>query len=109
MTQSNPQYTAVIQQISTRLQALCDAIDEGDTQRILTAQKELTVSVEAMWSRVENGPMPGRDKAIFHLLAGAAIKELPHAIQDPTNYPRMQRELRLLKRSLELWTGEGKN
>ena len=36
MTQSNPQYTAVIQQIGARLQALCDAINEGDTQRILT-------------------------------------------------------------------------
>src|SRR5262245_23634691 len=104
MTQSNPQYTAVIQQISTHLQALCNAIDEGDTQRILTAQKELTAATEAVWSHVQNDPIPGRDKAIFHLLASAAIKELPREIQDPANYPRMQRELRLLKRSLELWT-----
>jgi hypothetical protein len=104
MTQSNPQYTAVIQQIGARLQALCDAINEGDTQRILIVQKELTAATEAVWSDVQNDPIPGRDKAIFHLLASAAIKDLPREIQDPANYPRMQRELRLLKRSLELWT-----
>ena len=104
MTQSNPQYTAVIQQISTHMQALCDAIDEGDTQRILTAQKELTAAAEAIWSHIEHDSLPGRDKALARLLAEGALKELPSAIQDPANYPRIQRELRLLKRSLELWT-----
>lgn len=104
MTELNPTYTAALQQISTCLQALCDTIDSGDTHRILTAQKELTTAAEAIWSHIENDPIPNRDKALARLLAGAALKDLPKEIQDPANYPRIQRELRLLKRSLELWT-----
>ena len=104
MTELNPIYTAALQQVSTRLQALCDAIDSGDTQRILTAQKELTATAEVIWSHVQNDPISGREKAIARLLADAALKELPQEIQDPANYPRIQRESRLLKRSLELWT-----
>lgn len=104
MTELNPKYATALQQVSTRLQALCDAIDSGDTQRILTAQKELTATTEAIWSHIENDSLPGRDKALARLLADAALKELPDAIQDPANYPRIQRESRLLKRSLELWT-----
>ncbi|MCL4299129.1 MAG: hypothetical protein KJ077_25560 [Anaerolineae bacterium] len=103
MTELNPTYTAAIQQISTHLQALCNAIDSDNTQRILTAQKELTTTTEAIWSHIENGPIPSRDKALARLLADAALKELPKEIQNPANYPRIQRELRLLKRSLELW------
>lgn len=103
MTQLPPQYAAALQPVSTRLQALCDAIDSGDTQRILTTQKELTTAAEAIWSHIENDSLPGRDKALARLLAGGALKELPQEIQDPANYPRMQRELRLLKRTLELW------
>lgn len=103
MTELNPIYTAALQQVSTRLQALCDAIDSGDAQRILTTQKELTATAEAIWSHIENDPIPGREKALARLLADAALKELPREIQDPANYPRIQRELRLLKRSLDLW------
>lgn len=104
MTELNPQYAAALQQVSTCLQALCDTIDSGDTQRILTTQKELTATAEAIWSLIENDPIPNRDKALARLLAGAALKDLPQEIQNPANYPRIQRELRLLKRSLELWT-----
>lgn len=104
MTELNPQYTAALQQLITRLQALCDAIDSGDAQCILTAQKKLTATAEAIWSHLENEPIPSRDKALARLLAGGALEDLPKEIQDPTNYPRLQRELRLLKRSLELWT-----
>jgi hypothetical protein len=104
MTELNPKYAAALQQVSAYLQALCDTIDSGDTQRILTTQKELTATAEAIWSHIENDPIPNRDKALARLLAGAALKDLPQEIQNPANYPRIQRELRLLKRSLELWT-----
>lgn len=104
MTELNPQYTAALQHLSTRLQALSNAIDSGDAQRILTTQKELTAAAEAIWSHIENDSLSGWDKALARLLAEGALKELPGDIQDPANYPRMQRELRLLKRSLELWT-----
>jgi hypothetical protein len=97
MTQLTPQYAAALQPVSTRLQALCDAIDSGDTQRILAAQKELTATTEAIWSHIENDSLPGRDKALARLLAEGALKELPGAIQDPANYPRIQRELRQLR------------
>lgn len=59
MTQLTLQYTAALQQVSTHLQALGDAIDSGDTQRILTAQKELTATTEAIWSHIENDSLPG--------------------------------------------------
>ncbi len=42
------------------------------------------------------------DKAVLRLLSEAAIKDLPQKIQDPANYPKIKRELHLLKNSLAL-------
>lgn len=102
MPAMTPERADAIQQIVTHSEELYAAIDSGDTQRILSAQKNLTAAAEAIWERIENSDMSGHDKAITRLLAGAAIKELPVTIQDPNNYSRIQRELRLMKSSLSL-------
>jgi hypothetical protein len=39
-----------------------------------------------------------KDKAIVRLLAGAAIKELPVAAQNPANYPRIMQLPRQIAR-----------
>jgi hypothetical protein len=78
------------------------AIEGGDREQILTAQKALSAAVEALWERIDHSELTPKDKAVARLLAGAAVKDLPEKIQDPVNYPQILHELRLLKNSLVL-------
>jgi len=103
MPNLNSEQAAALQQIITLVQALDETLECGDSQQILKTQQTLTANVEALWTRLDHDTsISGHDKAIARLLAGAAIKELPVAILDPANYPKLQRELRVLKSSLVL-------
>jgi hypothetical protein len=94
---------ALVGQVTALVQALDEALERRDSQQILTAQQELTAVAEMVWPRLDQDVgLSGREKAIVRLLTGVAIKELPVAIQDPANYPKIQRDLRVLKSSLVL-------
>lgn len=103
MPNFDPELTAAVQQVTALIQVLDEALERRDSQQILNTQQNLTAVAEMIWTRVDHDAIVSRrDKAIARLLADAAIKELPVAIQDPANYPRIQRELRVLKSSLAL-------
>ncbi len=103
MPNFDSEQAALVQQVTALVQALDEALERRDSQQILNAQQNLTAVAEMIWTRVDHDAnVSGREKAIVRLLAGAAIKELPMAIQDPANYPKIQRDLRVLKSSLVL-------
>ena len=103
MEETNPDHTFVIQQVIALTQVLSEALDSQNPERILTAQQNLTAAAESIWAQLDSTTdISGQDKAIVRLLAGAAVKDLPQMIQDPANYARIKRELRLLKSSLAL-------
>lgn len=103
MTEITPEETAAIQNIVGLAHALYEAIDSQSTQQILNAQHNLSAAAERIWARVADGEnVSNQDKAVVRLLVEGAIKELPQKIQDPANYPQIQRDLRLLKSSLVL-------
>jgi hypothetical protein len=103
MSNIDPEQAAAIQQVTALAQVLYEALERQDSQQILSAQQNLTAVIEMIWTRVnQDAGVSGRDKAILRLLAGGAIKELPVAIQDPANYPKIQHDLRMLKSSLVL-------
>jgi hypothetical protein len=103
MPNFDSEQAALVQQVTALVQALDEALERRDARQILNAQQELTAVAEMVWTRLDqDAGVSGRDKAIVRLLAGAAIKELPVAIQDPANYPKIQRDLRVLKSSLVL-------
>ncbi len=102
MPNLDPEQAVLVEQITTLAQQLNRALEGGDRQQILSAQQNLTAVAETIWARLDQADLSGREKAIVRLLTGAALKELPVAIQDPANYPKIQRDLRLLKSSLAL-------
>ena len=103
MEEENSERAFVIQQASALTLALYDALESQDAERIRDAQQNLTAAAEFIWAQLNSATnIPNQDKAIARLLAGGAIQELPHLIQDPANYPKIKRELRLLKSSITL-------
>jgi hypothetical protein len=99
----DPEQATAIHQVTALAQVLYEALERQDARQILSAQQNLTAVVETIWPRInQDAGISSRDKAMLRLLAGAAIKELPVAIQDPANYPKIQRDLRVLKSSLVL-------
>ncbi|HPH96899.1 MAG TPA: hypothetical protein PKW33_12525 [Anaerolineaceae bacterium] len=102
MTKISPEMAAKVDQISALAHVLYVSIENGDSNQIHSAQQQLTSAAEEILTGLENLPLSGQDKAVVHLLAGAAVKELPVSIQDPANYPRILHEIRLLKNSLIL-------
>jgi hypothetical protein len=103
MSNIDPEQAAAVHQVTALAQVLYEALELQDPQQILSAQQNLTAVAEMFWTRVnQDASVSGRDKAILRLLAGGAIKELPVAIQDPANYPKIQHDLRVLKSSLVL-------
>ena len=103
MPNFDPELTAAVRQVTALVQVLDEALERRDSQQILSAQQELTAVGEMVWNRLDqDAGVSSREKAIVRLLAGAAIKELPVAIQDPANYSKIQRDLRVLKSSLVL-------
>ncbi len=103
MPNFDPELAAAVQQVTALVRALDEALERRDSQQILNAQQNLTVVAEMVWTRLDqDASISSREKAIVRLLAGAAIQELPVAIQDPANYPKIQRDLRVLKSSLVL-------
>ena len=103
MPNFDPELTAAVQQVTALVQALDEALERRDSRQILNTQQNLTAVVEMVWTRLDqDAGLSGREKAVVRLLAGAAIEELPVAVQDPANYPKIQRELRILKSSLVL-------
>ena len=103
MPNIDPELAATVQQVTALVQLLDEALERRDSQQILNAQQNLTAIGEMMWTRLDqDAGLSGREKAIVRLLAGAAIHELPIAIQDPANHPKIQRDLRVLKSSLVL-------
>ncbi len=103
MPNFDPELAAAVQQVTALVQVLDEALERRDSQQILNTQQNLTAVADMIWTWLDHDAIVSRrDKAIVRLLADAAIKELPVAIQDPANYPRIQRELRVLKSSLVL-------
>lgn len=103
MTENNFERVQAVQQITALAQALYDALESQNSEQILAAQQNLSAAAQTLWASVENrADIPLREKGILRLLAGDAILELPEKIQDPANYARIQRDLRLLKSSLVL-------
>jgi len=100
---NNLERAAAVQQISVLAQALYDALESQNSEQILAAQQNLSTAAEALWANVKSRTdITPREKGVLRLLAGDAIKELPEKIKDPANYPKIQRDLRLLKSSLVL-------
>ncbi len=103
MTEIRSKHAAVIQQLTALAQNLYDALENQNTDQILSAQQNLTSAIETLWPMVESDEtVTSRERAFLRLLAGAAIKELPDRIKDPANYPKIKQDLRLLKTSAEL-------
>ncbi len=92
-----------LQQIADLAHALADALQHGDRQQILAAQRALTDEARYDWEIVQQRTdFTPKDKAVARLLADMALKELPDLIQDPVNYPTILSRLRLLKSSMAL-------
>ncbi len=103
MSTIDPERAAAMQQVTALTQVLYEALERQDSRQILMAQQNLTIAAEMIWAHVEHDAnISGREKALVRMLAGAAIKELPVTIQNPANYPKIQRDLRVLKSSLVL-------
>ncbi len=103
MPNFDPEQAALVQQVTALVQALDVALERRDSQQILNTQQDLTAVAEMIWVRLDQYVgVSGREKAIVRLLTGVAIEELPVAIQDLANYPKIQRDLRVLKSSLVL-------
>jgi hypothetical protein len=103
MTDVKPERDAAVQQIITLAQNLYGALESHDCQQIIIAQQNLSAVAELVLVQMEREAIiSGRYKAIVRLLATAAIKGLPLKIQDPSNFPQIKRDLRLLKSSLVL-------
>ncbi len=103
MSSLEPERAAVVQQVTALAQVLYEALERQDAAQIQSAQQNMTAVAELIWAHVDqDAGIAGRDKAMVRLLADAAIKDLPMAIQSPANYPKIQRDLRMLRSSLML-------
>ncbi len=103
MTNATPEQTAAIQGLTALAEALYKALDNGNRQQILAAQQNLSAAAELVWSRAQGDTTISRQsKAVLRVLAGAALEDLPAEIQDPAHYPKIKKQLRLLKSSLVL-------
>ncbi len=104
MSKMTPEQAEVIAGITGLAQELYATLDGGQSrEQILSAQQDLTAAAELVWARAEgDASISSQDRAIVRLLTGAALKELPEMIQDPANYDRIKKQLRLLKSSLVL-------
>ncbi len=92
----------VVDRLSELASALDQAISTGDRRQIQVAQQALTEMVNAVWQQLDQESSPNRDKALGRLIALSVDSELPMALQDPANYPRIQHTLRLFRNSLAL-------
>ncbi len=79
---------------------LCNAIESGDREKVLAAQKIFTETIATLWNTLEESEINRKIKSVLRLVAGWAIRELPEQILDPVNDEKIKRELKLFQRSL---------
>jgi hypothetical protein len=93
-------------QLGNLIGNLLNTLESGDTARIRESQQALSSTIITFWSAVEenaSGIEPG-NKAISRLVAGWAAHELPWQVHDPANYAEIKRQLKILQRSLILFS-----
>jgi hypothetical protein len=81
---------------------LYNSLESGDREKALAAQKTFTETIAALWNALEESEVDRKIKSVLRLVAGWAIHELPQQILDPLNDEKIERELKLLQRSLIL-------
>src|SRR5512138_103541 len=79
---------------------LCNAMETGDREKVLAAQKIFTETIATLWSTLEESEINRKIKSVLRLVAGWAIHELPGQILDPVNDEKIKRELKLFQKSL---------
>ncbi len=79
---------------------LLNALESGDQTKTLVAQQEFTNTLATLWNAAEVIAIDPKLKAVSRLIVRWAMDELPKQIQDPSNSSEIERQLKLLKRSL---------
>ena len=87
-------------QLSVLAKNLLDALESSDQVQILATQELFTGTVAILWKMAEEIDIDPKAKALFRLVAGWAINELPKQINDPANNLDIKRQLNLFQRSL---------
>ena len=93
-----------IDEVKTQLDILTNnlliALESGDRSKVFVAQNALTDIISSLWTMTDEVDVNRRTKAILRLVAGWAINELPHQIEDTANDEKIRKELKLFQRSL---------
>jgi hypothetical protein len=82
---------------------LLNVLESGDQAKALAAQEAFTGAITLLWNMAEEINIDPKTKAIFRLVAGWAMNELPKLIHDPANNAEIKRQLKLFQRSLTMF------
>ena len=83
---------------------LIAALESGDREKILSAQKPFTDSISVFWNVLDQSDIAPKHKSVPRLVAGWAMNELPQKIQDPANDAEIKNQLSVFRKSLAIFT-----
>ena len=83
---------------------LLDVLEDDDREKALTAQQAFTAAIAALWDAMEENNFDPKTKAIFRLVAGWAMNELPRQIRDLANNAEIKHQINVFRRSLAIFS-----
>ncbi len=96
----NPPVDEIKTNVGDLATKLLDALESGDQAKTLVAQQEFTDTLATLWNAAQVMGIDPKLKAVSRLIVHWAMDELPNQIQDPSHRSEIERQLKLLKRSL---------
>jgi hypothetical protein len=82
---------------------LNEALESGDLEKTLAAQKTFTAAIDMLWKTAQEIGVDPKTKAIFRLIVGWALEELPKQISDPANHAEIKRQLKIFQKSMAMF------
>lgn len=82
---------------------LIEALNQGDSAQIVTAQQEFSGAIEHAWQYFNRPEVPAREKAIPRLIEGWAQRDLTAEISEPANHKKAIHDLKLFMNTLALF------
>lgn len=79
---------------------LNESLESGDTEKILAAQKTFSEAIDILWKMAQKSEIAPNSKAIFRLVVGWALEELPKQINNPVNHAEIKRQLKIFQKSM---------
>lgn len=82
---------------------LSNALEGGDLEKILAAQQTFTSAIAMLWDTAQEVEIDSKTKAIFRLIVGWALEELPKQISNPANHAEIKRQLKIFQKSMMMF------